>query len=137
MQFDYWASPTVFPETKRVLRRCDLPVCVVSNIDNEDLRAALEHNRLAFELVVTSEDCRSYKPRGELFQRALSLLELPPDRVLHVGDSLHSDVRGAKALGIRVLWINRTGRAIPKDHPAPDYVSTDLTGLLDLLYPPR
>ena len=82
---------------------------------------------------MTSEDCRAYKPRGEVFEKALSLLGASAQEVLHVGDSLSSDVRGAKAVGIRALWINRNNRPAASAGEAPDYVSTDLNGLLEIL----
>jgi putative acetyltransferase len=107
-----------------------VPLCVVSNIDEADLQAALVHNELFFEHVVTSERCRAYKPRLEMFERALQLLGLPAAEVLHVGDSLGSDVRGAREAGMPVLWVNRRGRTLPAGAPVPDYTCADLSGLL-------
>ena len=132
-QYRYWAHPSIYRESKDILARCSIPVCLVSNIDNADLRSALAHNDLSFDMVVTSEDCRAYKPRGEMFKKALSLLGLSPGEVLHVGDSLAADVRGAKAQGIPVLWINRLHRDVPHGQDAPEYTFTDLRGLLDML----
>jgi 2-haloacid dehalogenase/putative hydrolase of the HAD superfamily len=132
-QFEYWARPDIFPESKEVLASCQLPICLVSNIDNAELQSALEHHGLTFQQVVTSEGCRAYKPCREIFKRALSVLDLSPAEVLHVGDSLSSDVEGAQSLGIPVLWINRKQREISHTDKVPDYVSTDLTGLLDLI----
>ncbi len=129
---EYWAKPTIFPESKSILSRCQIPICVVSNIDNAELNSALNHNDLSFDWIVTSEDCRAYKPRREIFDRALSLLGLRPADVLHIGDSLGSDVQGAKSLDIPVLWINRKNRQVPLVN-APDYSSTELTGLIDIL----
>ena len=131
--YEYWARPQIYPESRAALARCRVPVCIVSNIDNTELEAALKHHALHFDWIVTSEDCRAYKPRGEMFDKALSVLGLPADKVLHVGDSLSSDVRGAKAQGIAALWVNRKQRGIPGDDQAPDYVADNLTGLLDVL----
>jgi len=131
--YDYWARPVLFPETRGVIAQCTLPICLVSNIDDADLRSALSYTGLSFDHIVTSEGCRAYKPRPEPFVRALSLLGLSHGEVLYVGDSLGSDVRGARAQGVPVLWINRRNRALPPGHERPDYVSTDLNGILDLL----
>jgi 2-haloacid dehalogenase/putative hydrolase of the HAD superfamily len=131
--YDYWSHPALFPESKEVLARCGVPICLVSNIDNAELQSALRHNSLDFDLIVTSEDCRAYKPRREMFDRALSLLSMSREEVIHVGDSLGSDVRGAKRVGIPVLWVNRKKRRAPGGADAPDYISTDLRGLLDIL----
>ncbi len=130
--YEYWSHPRIFPESKEVLAQCRVPICVVSNIDNVDLESALKHNNLRFDWVVTSEDCRAYKPRGEVFERALSIVGVSGDEVLHAGDSFNSDVRGAKRQGIPVLWVNRKNRVVSGTDETPDYVSSDLTGLLGI-----
>ena len=137
--YDHWRMPPIFPETKEVLAQCDLPVCIVSNIDNDAIQGAMKMHGLVFEHVVTSEDLRSYKPRPELFVKALEILGREPSNVLHVGDSLFSDVRGAKNMGIPVLWIDNRGKKLSPNDPQPDYSSKDLLGLLDILNgaPPR
>jgi 2-haloacid dehalogenase/putative hydrolase of the HAD superfamily len=131
--YEYWSHPAIYPESKGVLAQCRMPICLVSNIDNAELQSALRVHDLRFDLVVTSQECRAYKPRREMFEKALSLLGLSGNQVLHVGDSLSSDVRGAKALDIPVLWVNRKGRRIPGGKDTPDYTSTDLRGVLSIL----
>ena len=64
--------------------------------------------------VFTSEDARSYKPRAELFELALKASGLRSDEVIHIGDSVSSDVKGAAALGIKALWLNRFGKQNPE-----------------------
>lgn len=131
--YQRWRQPPIFPEVPAVLARCDVPVCLVSNADNEEVAAVLAHHGFTFPHVVSSEDCRCYKPRPEPFLRALALLGLEPHEVLHVGDSLGNDVRGAQALGIPVLWLNRTGRPLPAEMPPPDYIAPELNGLPAIL----
>jgi len=131
--YEYWAHPAIFPESKDILAQCEIPMCVVSNIDNVELQSALEHNSLHFDYIVTSEDCKAYKPRREVFEKALSLVGLSGTEVLYVGDSFNSDVRGAKGQGMPVLWINRKEKAVPSIDVSADYVSADLTGLLTIL----
>jgi 2-haloacid dehalogenase len=130
--YDHWAHPPIFPESRRVLAACPLPVCLVSNADLAELRQALAGHGLDFQWIVTSEECRAYKPHPAMFHRALDLLGLGAQEVLHVGDSTHGDVQGAHALGIPVLWINRTGCSLPEGTPIPDRSAPDLWALLDL-----
>lgn len=106
----YWRRPALFPEVLESLTSWSLPVCLVSNVDREDLLIALHHLGLHFDNVVTSEDARSYKPHPGIFQYALRQTGWQPDRVVHVGDSLHSDVYGAQRCGLRTAWIDRPGR---------------------------
>jgi 2-haloacid dehalogenase/putative hydrolase of the HAD superfamily len=68
-----------------------------------------------------------------MFNKALSLLGLNSQEVLHIGDSLSSDVAGAKLAGIPVLWVNRNNKPIPQGIPKPDFICQDLTGLQNIL----
>jgi len=134
--FGYWVAPDVFPdglEFTRYIQQKSLPVCIASNIDTSDLESALSHAGWQFTNRVTSEDCRSYKPRAEMFERSLTILDCQPDEVLHVGDSWTNDVCGAQALGIDVAWINRDRRAIPDQSAQPTFVVADLRELYTVI----
>lgn len=128
----YLTCPTLFEESEEVLRSLRLPVCIVSNIDDHELRAALDHHRLPVDHVVTSESARSYKPEPRIFRHALELTGWSADRVLHVGDSLHSDVAGAHRAGIRAAWVNRGDRIKDIGTETPDYAWHDLRPLLGM-----
>jgi 2-haloacid dehalogenase len=127
-QFRFWQTAPLRPGTRAFLDRIELPVCIASNVDRADLEAVLAFHGLSFPAVVTSEDAGAYKPSPLIFQRALALLGLPPDEVLHVGDSLHADVAGARAAGIAAVWVNRRGRPVP-DGLDPALVIGNLTDL--------
>ncbi len=133
MIFAYWASPAIYPESKDVLAACPLPIHLVTNIDNAELHLAMKSHELSFPLVVSSEDCRAYKPRPEPFQAALATLGVAPHEVLHVGDSYDSDVAGAQALGIPVLWLDRKGNGVPEGRRHPEYVADSLAGVLGIV----
>ncbi len=130
--FEHWQRPPLFDAAARFLSSLDLPVVVISNIDRADIDAAIAHHDLTFERVITSEDVRSYKPRPELFLAGLQALGCRPDHVLHVGDSMTSDVAGAQDLGIPVAWVNRKGRSSPALNKPTDEV-TDLDELVALV----
>jgi 2-haloacid dehalogenase len=127
-QFSYWQSPPLRPGTRDFLSRVAVPICVVSDADREDLKAAMAHHALTFAAVVTSEDVGAYKPDRAMFTRALTALGLMADEVLHVGDSINADVAGAHAAGIQTVWINRCGCTLPESAPVA-YEITDLAGL--------
>ena len=126
---NYWAAPALQPEAVRALDSLDVPTCCVSNADTQDVLAAVERHGIRFDCVVTSEDARSYKPHAGIFRRALELMDVRPERVMHVGDSLHSDVGGAKPLGITTTWICREERIFDVGEARPDH---KISSLLDL-----
>ena len=111
--FEYWVKPPIFEESKQFLDSCPVPVYVVSNIDRDDVLQAINYHGLKPAGVFTSEDAKSYKPRKELFEYALKSTGLSVDEVVHIGDSLSSDVAGASAVGISVIWVNRSNREVP------------------------
>lgn len=126
----YLAQPTLFDEVEEVLAALKLPVCIVSNADEHELSKALDHHGLRFDFVVTSERARSYKPESQIFFTALELTGWSPERVLHIGDSLHSDVGGARRMGIRAAWVNRSERISDIGTDQPDMTWSDLRPLL-------
>lgn len=111
--FAYWAAPTPLAGAAAFLRDYDGPLCIVSNIDSAELHAAIRRLGWEFEHVVTSEGCRAYKPRPEMFRSALAALGCKPSEALHMGDSLGSDVSGATRAGIDVAWVNAANRTLP------------------------
>jgi 2-haloalkanoic acid dehalogenase type II len=130
--FEVTTMVALYPEAMKVLNVLG-PVrsAIVSNADHEHVAAW--RFKLPVQFTLISEAVRAYKPNPLIFQRALEQLGLPPHEVLHVGDSELDDVRGAKAAGLRVAWINRTNRPRRPDVPAPDFEIRDLTELPALL----
>lgn len=113
--FEYWVKPSIFEESKQFFQECPLPIYIVSNIDRADILAAVEYHGLHPQDVFTSEDAKSYKPRKELFELALKKTGLAADEVLHIGDSLSSDVKGASLAGIKPIWVNRNDKEVPSN----------------------
>lgn len=116
-QFAYWRSPPLRAGTREFLSRVNLPICIVSDVDSDDLVAAMARHDLTFDAVVTSEEVGAYKPSPAMFARALDALSLDASEVMHVGDSLNADMRGAHAAGIRAAWVNRRRLHAPDDLP--------------------
>ena len=107
--------PDVMPALQRLRARHPLRIVVASNWD-----ASLPDTLQAVGLrplldgVVTSAEVGAPKPAAALFRRALELAgEVPPERAMHVGDSLEEDVAGAGAAGIRAVLVARHGRRVP------------------------
>lgn len=111
--FEHWRKPPIFKDAANFLKLCDIPYYIVSNIDTDDIIAAIHYHGLTPIKIFTSEDAKSYKPRTELFEIALKETHLKPQEIMHVGDSLSSDIKGAANLGINTIWMNRNHKEIP------------------------
>jgi len=122
----------LYPEALDVLRALGpLRAAIVSNADREHVAAW--NVALPVEFVLISEVVGAYKPHPAMFERAIERLGVEPDEVLHVGDSDVDDVKGAKAAGLHVAWVNRDGRARRPGVPTPDFEIRDLSALPALL----
>ena len=110
----------------------DYKTALISNADNEELDLGLERAGLQFDLVLSSEDARSYKPNADIFQKAAFALGCQPQEIMHVGDSFIADVLGAKAFGASSVWINRKGREIPLRMVRPNHLIGELEEMLPL-----
>ena len=105
---------------------------LVSNLwSRKDLWVAeLERVGLAnvFEWLVFSSDGTSIKPSARIFSPILSQWPGPRSRILMIGDSLTRDVAGAKAAGIKSLWLSN-GAEPPPEAARPDFTTPDLLQL--------
>lgn len=113
MMFEHWVKPPVFEDTDRFFKMCPVPIYIVSNIDRADILAAVEYHGFKPSGIFTSEDAKAYKPRKELFELAIKTVGISTDEVVHIGDSLSSDVGGAASAGINAVWLNRNNKEIP------------------------
>jgi 2-haloacid dehalogenase/putative hydrolase of the HAD superfamily len=131
---EYWRNPPLHAEVKPFLADIRFPICLVSNADRADADLALSRNGISLDFIMTSEDACSYKPDRAIFEKALRETGWRRERVIHVGDSLHSDVGGALISGIPTGWVNRAHRIHDIGTHQPDYEFEDLMGLASLLH---
>jgi FMN phosphatase YigB (HAD superfamily) len=63
--------------------------------------------------ILDSSVVGAWKPDPAIFRLALNLLELSPEQVLFVGDSLERDILPARSLGMRTLWMRGPKPRVP------------------------
>jgi putative hydrolase of the HAD superfamily len=71
------------------------------------------------------------KPHPSVFQTLLDVVGTTADRAVFVGDRLYDDVSGAKALGMRAVWIPNS--FVPTYDVEPDAVIDDLSELVAVI----
>jgi putative hydrolase of the HAD superfamily len=123
-----------YPETievLRALRERGHPLAIVSNWD-VSLHEVLDRTGLAplVDVVVTSAELGVSKPHPRPLQAALEALGVPAEGALHVGDTHHEDVLGARAAGVTPVLVVRDDAAVPDDDAL--VVIDDLRALLTL-----
>ena len=117
------------PALERLSRHYRLGI--LSNIDDDLLAATRRHFTVAFDLIVTAQQVKSYKPGLAHFNAALARAE--GKRLLHAAQSYFHDVVPASELEIPVVWVNRNGNRPESGGPLPTHEVRDLTELADLV----
>jgi 2-haloacid dehalogenase len=82
-------------------------LAILSNVDDDLFAATRPQLGVDFDEVITAQQAQAYKPSLKLFELALSRVQAPAHRVLHVGQSIYHDVIPAQSLGLATVWVNR------------------------------
>jgi putative hydrolase of the HAD superfamily len=100
----------LYPEVVDVLERLQpgFQLAVISNFDGR-LRFILRHLGISkyFAHVFISSELGTDKPDPEIFRRAVKLIGLEPNQVLHVGDDSERDWKAAAEAGLSVFKLDR------------------------------
>ena len=111
--YEHFAEPGVwelYPEVPEVLEqlRPRFRLAVVSNFDGR-LRFILQHLGISsyFSYIFISSELGADKPDPEIFRRAVKVMHLDVNEVLHVGDDPERDWKAAKEAGLLVFQLDR------------------------------
>ncbi len=80
--------------------------------------------------VIASAEIGFAKPEPEIFHEACRRLGVPPERTLHVGDSIVDDLEGARHAGLQAVLVKRRP---DRDETSPSI--PDLRSVLDVCVP--
>ena len=120
-----------FPDTNSALERLRAAghqLGVLSNIDDDLFAATRRHFTVDFDLLVTAQQVRSYKPGHAHFLKAKE--RIGEKRWLHAAQSNFHDIAPATVLGIDNAWVNRKNET---GGVQPTYEVRDMAGLAELL----
>jgi putative hydrolase of the HAD superfamily len=110
------------------LKAKGLKLGIVSNGLRKDLKHILEQLKLKnwFDVVVGIDSCNCAKPAKEIFFYALNKLGIQAHEALFIGDSIETDYKGAKNVGIKSFIIDRE-RKISNEYHKIDTLADLLT----------
>jgi 2-haloalkanoic acid dehalogenase type II len=97
-----------FPDTNPALEKLSSnhKLGILSNVDDDLLAGTLKHFTVPFNMVITAEKLRSYKPGTKHFEEARRVMGANASW-LHVAGSIYHDIDPASRLGIESVWVNR------------------------------
>jgi 2-haloacid dehalogenase len=112
-------------------------LAVITNCDDDLFAASNRRLGVDFDVVITAQQCRGYKPDPRNFEIAFERIGRPKDRILHVAQSLFHDHVPAKAMGMTTVWINRRhdrsgAGATPPAEATPDLITPDMATFAEL-----
>jgi 2-haloacid dehalogenase len=122
-----------FPEVQRSLeelRRRGWNLAILSNTDTAFIAASQVQIGVPFDEVVVAQEIGSYKPGHRHWEEFFARTRAPREGHVHVAASLFHDIAPCNELGLRSVWINRTGEAATA---APTRELSDLFALPETL----
>jgi 2-haloacid dehalogenase/putative hydrolase of the HAD superfamily len=110
-----------FKETNPVLAKIakKYSIGLISNIDDKLLGQTRRHIPLDFDLVVTAQQVRSYKPDPAHFTECERRIGGKKGWV-HIAASYYHDVEPCIKKKIPVIWVNRHGQELESGQKKPD-----------------
>jgi 2-haloacid dehalogenase len=130
-----------WPDTVAALHqlKTKFRLAILSNIDDDLFESTKPQLEIAFDAVVTAQQAQAYKPSLKIFELALTRIQAPAHRVLHIGQSIYHDVVPAQALGLATVWVNRPSArpgvgAVKPAEAKPDIIVTSLEELAALIF---
>jgi 2-haloacid dehalogenase len=114
-------SWTSFRETNAQLERFTkkLEIGILSNIDDKLLGATRRHLRTDFDLVVTAQQVRSYKPDPAHFRECARRIEGRRRNWVHIASGYPTDVEPCLKQRVPVIWVNRSGEQLEQGQKKP------------------
>lgn len=77
-----------------------IPECVIRLLKRQGLEKL-------FDVIIVSGAVNRRKPHPEIYKKALKALDVAPEETVFVGDTIDADVQGAKAAGMKTIYIER------------------------------
>jgi len=108
------------------------PLMLVSNFYGNIDEVLRDYGiRHLFKGIIESAVVGVRKPNPTLFRLGVDVLEMEPDKVLVVGDSLRKDIEPAEQLGCHALWLKGKGWTEDEDKQTHPHTITRVAQVLD------
>lgn len=113
----FWVNAPIFEDVAPFFEACPVPIYMITNNGVQYVSKFMKLHQLCPEDIISGEMVKAYKPHHELFDKALEVSECSKTEVVHIGDSLTSDVKGAQDAGIMPILLDRSGQTKSSEYP--------------------
>ena len=107
---NHWMYGAFYYDVINFLQQCELPVYIVSDVSDQFVRVNLKRNNLHVHGILSSDSIKAYRPRKEVYQKAIELCECKPEEILWVTGFYELDGKYAKEEGLVPVIVDRVGR---------------------------
>lgn len=112
---NYWMYAPLFSDVKSFFEQAKLPIYILMDNAGDYAKVCLRRNNLHANGIISSEDVKAYKPRKEIYLKALEMAGYKAEEVIHIGDDLEGDVEGARNAGITPILLDRKSEHLDVD----------------------
>ena len=106
-----WVYAPLYEDVKPFFERSEYPIYVLSNDDLSCLEESMRIKDLHPAGIVSAETARACKPHRAIFEKALEMAGIEAEDAVHIGDSVVSDVEAAALMGIKPVYLSRSGES--------------------------
>ena len=106
-----WVHAPLYEDVKPFFERAKLPIYVLTNDDLCYVEESMRLKGLKPAGIISAETAKACKPDPAIFKKALEVAGVSESEVIHIGDSLTSDVEPAVKLGITPIYLSRGKKA--------------------------
>jgi len=95
----------------QAIKRTGAHLVIVTNNVLREQQLKVERGGLSpfVDVLVTSEEFGATKPDPRIILHALDRVNAKAEHAVMFGDSLTTDIEGARRAGVRAVWFNRVG----------------------------
>ncbi len=137
----YWRAvlkyARLYPETKTVLKKIKQKKAMITDSDGtrEIKTARLKKLGIynSFDIILTSDDTGQNKPSRKFYNIVCKKLKVKPEECVMVGDKPEVDLKLAKKLGMKTVWIVKGDWALKRKNKKFGYVDCRINSLKQLL----
>ncbi len=106
-----WVHAPLYEDVKPFFERAKLPIYVLTNDDLCYVEESMRLKGLKPAGIISAETAKACKPDPAIFKKALEVAGVSESEVIHIGDSVTSDVEPAVKLGITPIYLSRGKKA--------------------------
>jgi len=123
---------SAYPDVPEALTKLMGKKAILTNGSPDMIEPLVKHSRLKFDVVLSVDAVKQFKPAPEVYQLAVDKLGVAKADIGFVSSNCW-DALGAKSFGFRVFWINRTVAPVDRLGFQPDALLGSLGDLPEVL----